>query len=99
MPFTSCARSTQVEIREVATELPAELGAGEGELDGRLEPAHRRARVVADALEGIGVDVLLDHEGLDRVGELDLATGSARRLLELLEDLRCQDVAADDGEV
>src|SRR5215212_4852874 len=71
----------------------------EGELDGRLQPAHRGSSVVPRSLELVGVDRLLFHERLDRVRQLDLATGASLRLLELVEDLRRQDVAADDRQV
>jgi hypothetical protein len=36
---------------------------------------------------------------LDRVGQLDLAAGAALGLLQLVEDLGRQDVAADDRQV
>src|SRR5258706_202721 len=65
---------------------------------GNLAPLSRAA-VVARALELVAVDRLLLHEGFDRVRQLDLAAGAARGRLELVEDLRRQDVAPDDGEV
>src|SRR5919108_1575355 len=43
------AAPLQLEALEVAPEFRLEIGPLEAELDRRLEPAHRRARVVADA--------------------------------------------------
>src|SRR4026207_1661651 len=88
----------QTEAAEVGPEVRREVGPLERDVDGRLEPAHRRAGVVAGALELVGVDRLLLHECLDGIGELDLAAGAALGLLELVEDLGGQDVAADDRE-
>src|SRR5467141_1974357 len=88
-----------LELADVGTELRVELRPFERQLDRRLQPAHRRAAVVARAFELVAVDRLLLHEGLDRVRQLDLAAGAARGRLELVEDLRRQDVAPDDGEV
>ena len=76
---------------QVGAEVARQLRAGQGELDGGLQPAHRRAGVVAGALELIGEDGLLGHERLDGIRELDLDTGAALRLLELVEDLGRQD--------
>src|SRR5215213_1906473 len=96
-PLTS--RGSELEVLEILAEFRPQLGPLEGELDGRLEPAHRGSRVVAGSLELIAVDRLLFHQRLDRVRELDLASRALLRLLELVEDLRRQDVATDDREV
>ena len=64
-----------------------------------LQPAHRGPGIEAGALELVGEDRLLGHERLDGVRQLDLATGPTLRLLELVEDLWRQHVAADDREV
>src|SRR3546814_8000576 len=55
--------------------------------------------VVPHAFEFIGEHGLLVEHQADRVGQLDFATGTALRALQQLEDARCQDVAADDGEI
>src|SRR5919112_230220 len=93
---SSTREALDPEALEVRPELRRQLRSLEGELDGRLQPAHRRAAVVARPLELVAVDGLLLHERLDRVRQLDLAPGAALGLLELVEDLRRQDVPADD---
>src|SRR6267142_2996140 len=89
---------TRVDAAQVRPELRRQVWPGQCDVDRGHEPAHRGAGVVAGALELIRVDRLLVHERLDRVGQLDLAAGAALGLLELVEDLRRQDVAPDDGE-
>src|SRR6185503_8734068 len=89
----------ELQVSQVAPELWAQIGSPERELDGRLEPAHRRAGVIARSFELIRVHALLLHHRLDVVGELDLPAGPALGLLELVEDLRREHVPADDGEV
>src|SRR5690242_19117889 len=88
-----------VERAQVLPELGTGVRPRERELDGRLEPAHRGAGVIAVALERVAEHALLVHQRLDGVGELDLAARAALRLLELLEDLGRQHVAPDHREV
>src|SRR5215471_4355340 len=96
---TLSLRSSDLEALQVATELRGEIRALERHLHGRLEPAHRGAGVVAGPLELVAVDGLFLHQRLDGVGQLDLPAGPALGLLELVEDLRRQDIAADDRQV
>src|ERR1019366_4126527 len=91
--------STQVERLQVLPELVPDVLSLQRQLYRRSEPAHRGPGIVSHAVEGVGVDVLFFHQRLDRIGQLDLAAGPSGRLLELVEDLRRQDVAADDGQV
>src|SRR5450756_2357069 len=95
----SRVRGLEVQAPQVGAELRAQVRPGKRELDGGLQPAHGRPGIVASPIELVAVDRLLFHERLDRVRELDLASGAVRRLLQLVEDLRRQHVAADDGEV
>lgn len=67
------------------------------ELDGGHEEAELVAGVVALALVGEAVDLFEVEQGLDAVGELELAAGAGGDLLEQREDARGEDVAADDG--
>src|SRR3954471_23015453 len=89
------AVSSELERLQVAPELPFEVRPLQRERDGRLEPAHRRAGIVSDALELVAVDALLRHQRLDRIGQLNLAPRATRRLLELVEDLRREQITAD----
>src|SRR5690606_5310643 len=70
------------------------------EVHGGLDQADVRATVAATADEVVGIDMaaVLDRRG-DRVGQLDLAAGTAAGGLQLLEDAAGQDVAADHGQV
>src|SRR4029450_11787303 len=89
----------QLQVLQVRPELGRQLRPLQRQLDRRLEPAHRRPAVVGRALELVAVDRLLLHQRLDGVRELDLAAGALLGLLELVEDLRREDVAADDRQV
>src|SRR5690349_7265190 len=97
-PMSVTGAVLQVERPQVLSERRCEVGSLERHLDRRLQPAERRARVVAGALELVRVHGLLRHERLDGIRQLDLAAGAALGLLELVEDLRRQDVPTDDGE-
>src|SRR4051812_47289554 len=90
---------SEVQRAEVFPEVVRELGPRERQLDGRTKPAHRGARVVPLALEGVAVDRLLVHERLDPVRQLDLAACAPLGLFELVEDLGREHVSPDDGEV
>src|SRR2546421_6981897 len=68
-----------VQRPQPGAELALELRALQRERNRRLEPAHRRARVVASPLELVTVDRLLLHQGVDRIGQLELATRAAPR--------------------
>src|SRR5947209_8711117 len=70
-------RMLDLERPEVAPELGRELRPLKRQLDRRLQPAHRGPAVVAGPFELVAVDGLLLHERLDRVGQLDLAAGTA----------------------
>src|SRR5690606_30931956 len=63
------------------------------EVHGRLDQADVRTTVKTPALEVVGIDMaaVLDRRG-DRVGQLDLAAGTAAGGLQLLEDAAGQDV-------
>ena len=65
-------------------------------VDGRFEIADFFAGVVPLAFEHVAVKLALLHELPQRVGELDLASSAAAGLLQNREDLRRQDIAADD---
>src|SRR5438046_2900561 len=77
----------QLDGLEVVAELGAQVRPLQCQLHGGLEPAHRGAGVIARSFERVAVDLLLRHQGVDRVGQLDLAAGTLRSLLELVEDL------------
>ena len=82
-----------------ARKLVAELRMAQTVLDRRAQVADLAAAVVADARERQHVHRLVGEQARDAVRELDLAAGAALRALELREDRRRQDVAADDREV
>jgi hypothetical protein len=87
------------QLLQVGPELGRRARALERELDRRLEPAHRRARVVARALELVAVDGLLLHERAIASVSWISPPDPRWRLLELVEDLRGEHVAADDRQV
>src|SRR3990170_8096422 len=98
LPIISTMRSvSQVEAADVAAELVGILRL-EGDRDVCLQPAQPRAGIVARALELVPEDGLLLDEAADRIGQLNLAAGAAGGLLEHVEDLRRQDVAAQHGQ-
>src|SRR3990172_13120394 len=75
-----------------------DISAREADLDRGGEEAERAAGVVAAALELVGEHGLGLEEQREAVGELELAALARRRALEHREDLRREDVAADDAE-
>ena len=77
-------------------ELVAQVRPRHAEGDGGLQVARLRAAIEAAALEAEGADVVARRDlGGDGVGQLDLAAGAGLDLLEVAQDLRRQDVAAD----
>src|SRR4051812_17406383 len=96
---TARAAPSELETLQIIAERGTEVGSRERDLDRSAEPAHRRPGVVASPLELVAEDLLLLHERRDPVGQLDLAVGATLGLLELVEDLRGQDVATDDRQV
>src|SRR4051812_36383419 len=95
-PMSVTPAVLQVEAPQMVPEGTREVRALQRHLDGRLQPAEGRPGVVPGALELVRVHGLLGHQRLDRVGQLNLAPGATLGLLELVEDLRRQYVAADD---
>src|SRR3974390_1211093 len=79
--------ASDVKHAQERPELAAELRARQRQLHRRLKPAHRGAGVEPAPLECVSEDALLVHQGVDRVGQLDLAAGAALGLLKLVEDL------------
>ena len=69
-------------------------GRPQRQLDDGLEVGGHGAGVVAAALERGAVHGLIGEQEGDGVGELDLAAHAGLHLLELVEDLRGEDVAA-----
>src|ERR1035437_1575811 len=98
-PRTAIWSSAEVERLQVLSERTPDVLSLERQLYRRFEPAHRGSGIVSHAVEGVAIYVLLLHERLDRVRQLDLAARTARRLLELLEDVRSNHVAADNRQI
>src|SRR5687768_386723 len=98
LPIISTGSVSQVESADVSAELVGILGL-ESERHVRRQPAESGAGIVARALELVAEDGLLVDEAADRIGQLDLAACAAAGLLEDVEDLRREDVAAQYGEV
>src|SRR3954454_23318424 len=96
---TPRARGSELETLQIIPERGTEVGARERDLARSAEPARRRPGVVASPLEFVAEALLLLQERGDPVGPLDLAVGATLGLLELVEDLRRQHVAADDRQV
>ncbi len=96
---TARPRLTLPDVLQIGAEARAELRMAQTVLDRRAQIADLAAAVVADAGERQHVHRLVRHQGRDTVRQLDLAAGTALRALELREDGRRQDVAADDGEI
>src|SRR5262245_520162 len=89
----------EVERLQIAAKVGGEIGAGQSELDGRLEEAELVAAVVPPALELHAVHGPAGPQDPERVGQLDLAAGVGARTGQDLEDLGRQHVAADDRQI
>ena len=87
----------QRELLQPCLEVGTEFVVLQAELDRGFQEAELVARVVALALVGEAVDLFVLQEGLDAVGELELAACAGGDGLEHLEDAWGEDVAADDG--
>src|SRR3546814_3483857 len=87
------------QLAQIGAKIGRQLRMLEAEFDVRTQIAELGPAVVPHAFEFIGEHGLLVEHQADRVGQLDFATGTALRALQQLEDARCQDVAADDGEI
>src|SRR6478735_2391653 len=91
------------EAAQPLAEVRAEVVAAARELHDRLEVVEPVAGVVATSAEHDAVHparrLRSGGEGLQRVGQLDLAALAGRRVLEHLENLGAQHVAADHREV
>src|SRR5690606_31375473 len=91
--------STFQDALQIGLEILAELGMTQRILDGCAQIADLAAAVVASPAERPDIDRLVLEQRRDTVGQLDLAAGAAAGALELVEDRRRQDIAADDGEI
>src|SRR3546814_9004954 len=87
------------QLAQIGAKIGLQLRMLEYEFDVRTQIAELGPAVVPHAFEFIGEHGLLVEHQADRVGQLDFATGAALRALQQLEDARCQDVAADNGEI
>src|SRR5690606_21890683 len=74
----------------------AELLVIERIADRCLDQPDMRAAIEARALETVRVYGLAFEQGGDRVGQLDLSTGTWRRVFQQVEDAAVEDVTADD---
>src|SRR5690606_3378316 len=83
---------------EISLEVLAELGMPERVFDRCAQIPDLAAAVVARAAEAVNVNGLVLEQRGDPVGQLNLTAGPLPGRLELVEDRRRQDVAADDGE-
>src|SRR5260221_1898849 len=73
--------------------------ARQGECDVRLQEADLVAAIEALPGEAQTVERAMAADQLDQpIGKLDLAAGATAEALEMIEDLRLQDIASDDAE-
>src|SRR5581483_7591814 len=87
------------EVGQEGPELVAEVGTVERQLDRRPEEVDLLAEVVAARLERVAAHRLRLEQQADGVGQLQLAAGAGRDAVEGVEDLRREDVTADDRQV
>jgi hypothetical protein len=89
----------QGEALEVGAKAVGQVGARQRELHGGLQEAQLLPGVVPLALELDGIDGSTAPEGAEAAGQLDLAPGIRRGIGQDREEIRGEDVAADDGQV
>src|SRR5882672_7291867 len=87
------------QVLQVPAEVASDVVAFQGELDRRFEVVQLVPDVVPSAIEPVGEERLLLRELIDRVGELDLATGPRFGVAERVEDVVREHVSADRRQV
>ena len=84
---------------EVSRKFLGEVGPSQREVHHRFQEPELVPRVVADALHFAGIDRARLEQLAQAVRELDFPRTVALRGRQRREDIRRQDVAADDGEI
>src|SRR5215510_3143061 len=98
-PWRRATRSRTLPRRKPVVERLTDLCVLASQRDRGLKVAELRAAVVAGAAEPVREHAFLLEERADRIGELDLAASAGSDPVELREDPRGEDVAADHREV
>ncbi len=89
----------EIDRAQVVGERLREIGPAQREIDDGLQEPELVARVVADAVDVAAVDRPILQQPAQAVGQLNLAGAIAGRRFERGEDVRREDVAADDREI
>src|SRR6266853_6626146 len=92
MLSATCSRDA---LGEKAGERLPNLGMLHAVVDHRFEITELVAAVVSPALELVREHFLVAEQARDRVGQLDLASGTRWHRVQMMENPRRQDVASD----
>src|SRR5690348_13324373 len=87
------------QVLQICAERLAKIVPAQGELDRRFQESELVSRVVPCAFEFQSINRPVAQHVLQRVGELDFAAAPRLNRLHAVEDLRRENVAADDSEI